>query len=88
MHVSCVRVCVCVCVCVVGACGIGDPVLLRKWGIQQLPKDDFSLDNAVILTRSMRVGLMIDPQEQANRWSADIYIVQICTHCMIMDVVM
>lgn len=47
---------------------LGDPVVIRKWGLQQLPKDEFSIDNAIILTKSLRWGLMVDPQEQANRW--------------------
>jgi len=47
---------------------LGDPVQIRAWGIQGLPNDDFSIDNGVILTKSLRWGLMIDPQEQANKW--------------------
>mmetsp|Transcript_30720 Transcript_30720/g.59916 ORF Transcript_30720/g.59916 Transcript_30720/m.59916 type:complete len:4305 (+) Transcript_30720:116-13030(+) len=47
---------------------LGDPVMIRAWGIQGLPNDDFSIDNGVILNKSLRWGLMIDPQEQANKW--------------------
>lgn len=47
---------------------LGDPVAIRNWGIQKLPNDDFSIDNAVILSKSIRWGLLIDPQEQANKW--------------------
>ena len=47
---------------------LGDPMLIRQWGIWQLPKDSFSIDNAIILTKSLRWGLIIDPQEQASRW--------------------
>ena len=47
---------------------LGSPVEIRAWGIQLLPKDTFSIDNAIILTKSLRWGLIIDPQEQANRW--------------------
>ena len=47
---------------------LGDPMLIRQWGIWQLPKDSFSIDNAIILTKSLRWGLIIDPQEQAARW--------------------
>jgi len=47
---------------------LGDPVAIRQWGIQQLPKDAFSIDNAIIAANSRRYPLMIDPQGQANRW--------------------
>lgn len=47
---------------------LGNAVQIREWGIQSLPNDDFSIDNAIILTKSLRWGLMIDPQLQANRW--------------------
>ena len=47
---------------------LGDPMLIRQWGIWTLPKDSFSIDNAIILTKSLRWGLIIDPQEQASRW--------------------
>jgi dynein heavy chain len=47
---------------------LGEPVQIREWSIQQLPSDDFSIDNAIIMTNSLRWGLLIDPQEQANKW--------------------
>jgi dynein heavy chain len=47
---------------------LGDPVEIRSWGLQQLPKDPYSIDNAVILKYSQRWSLFIDPQEQAVRW--------------------
>jgi dynein heavy chain len=47
---------------------LGDPVQIRQWGIQSLPKDSFSIDNAIILTKALRWGLIIDPQEQANKF--------------------
>lgn len=40
----------------------------RSWNICGLPRDSVSTDNAIIVTRSSRWSLMIDPQEQANRW--------------------
>jgi len=47
---------------------LGDPVAIRQWGIQGLPKDSFSVDNAIISMNSRRYSLFIDPQGQANRW--------------------
>lgn len=47
---------------------LGDPVKIRSWVIAKLPNDSFSIDNAIMLFRSNRWPLMIDPQGQANRW--------------------
>lgn len=47
---------------------LGDPYQLREWNIHGLPRDDVSLENGIIATQSSRWPLMIDPQEQANRW--------------------
>ncbi|EQC41008.1 hypothetical protein, variant 1 [Saprolegnia diclina VS20] len=47
---------------------LGDPVKIREWTICKLPNDSFSIDNAIMLFRSNRWPLMIDPQGQANRW--------------------
>uniref|UniRef100_K3WFJ4 Uncharacterized protein n=1 Tax=Globisporangium ultimum (strain ATCC 200006 / CBS 805.95 / DAOM BR144) TaxID=431595 RepID=K3WFJ4_GLOUD len=47
---------------------LGDPVKIREWTIAKLPNDSFSIDNAIMLQRSNRWPLMIDPQGQANRW--------------------
>eukprot|EP00760_Papus_ankaliazontas_P005952 PhM_4_TR1281/c1_g1_i2/m.7199/K10408/DNAH; dynein heavy chain, axonemal len=47
---------------------IADPVAVRNWGIKGLPQDQFSIENAIIATRSKRWCLMIDPQGQANAW--------------------
>lgn len=46
----------------------GDPVLIRHWQIKGLPSDNFSTENAIILTKSRRFSLCIDPQLQANNW--------------------
>lgn len=47
---------------------MGDPLLIREWNICTLPTDSVSVCNAILVTRSERWPLMIDPQEQANRW--------------------
>ena len=47
---------------------LGDAFELREWNTHGLPRDQFSTDNAILVTRSRRWPLMIDPQEQANRW--------------------
>jgi dynein heavy chain len=41
---------------------LGDAVKIRKWNIDGLPTDGFSVDNGVILSKSRRWPLMIDPQ--------------------------
>ncbi|KAK6993742.1 dynein heavy chain 3 axonemal, partial [Biomphalaria glabrata] len=47
---------------------LGDPVKIRDWQIAGLPADQYSVDNAIIVTFSNRWPLMIDPQSQANKW--------------------
>ena len=47
---------------------IGDEVTIRQWVIDRLPNDQVSIENALILSRSRRWPLMIDPQLQANYW--------------------
>ena len=33
-----------------------------------LPRDSFSIENAIIMSNSSRWPLMIDPESQANKW--------------------
>ena len=47
---------------------LGDPILIRKWNIQGLPTDSFSVDNGIVVFNSRRWPLMIDPEGQANVW--------------------
>ncbi|CEM09924.1 unnamed protein product [Vitrella brassicaformis CCMP3155] len=47
---------------------VGDPVQIRQWVINKLPNDSLSIDNGIILSKSRRWPLMIDPQLQANKW--------------------
>lgn len=41
---------------------------IRAWNTYGLPRDQVSTENAILVTRAGRWPLMIDPQEQANRW--------------------
>jgi len=47
---------------------LGEPVKIRAWNIQGLPKDDFSSENGIIVDLGRRWPLFIDPQGQANKW--------------------
>ena len=47
---------------------VGNPVVIRSWNIDGLPRDSFSIDNAVIMSKSSRWPLLIDPESQANKW--------------------
>lgn len=47
---------------------LGDPVEIRKWQIDGLPRDPLSVESAVLVTSSKRWPLFVDPQGQANRW--------------------
>merc|ERR1719174_3506109 len=45
-----------------------DASTVGEWGLEGLPNDDLSIQNAIMVTRSSRYPLMVDPQSQANRW--------------------
>jgi len=45
-----------------------DPVLTKTWTANSLPSDNLSIENALIMFRSRRWSLMIDPQNQANKF--------------------
>lgn len=45
-----------------------DPVQTKTWTVAQLPSDSLSIENAIIMFRSRRWPLMIDPQNQANNF--------------------
>lgn len=47
---------------------LGNPVQMRQWNIDGLPSDNFSLENGIIIFKSRRWPLCIDPQGQANKW--------------------
>ena len=47
---------------------LGDPVKIRDWTIDGLPNDNFSIDNAIVMSKARRWPLLIDPQGQGNKW--------------------
>ncbi|EDV21418.1 uncharacterized protein TRIADDRAFT_60039 [Trichoplax adhaerens] len=47
---------------------VGDPVKIQTWHLTGLPVDSFSIENALIVMNTQRWPLMIDPQNQANKW--------------------
>ena len=47
---------------------LGDDVTIRMWGIAGLPSDKLSVENGIIMFKSRRWPLMIDPQTQANKF--------------------
>lgn len=47
---------------------LGEAYTIRTWIMHGLPRDEVSIENGLIVTQSSRFPLMIDPQEQANRW--------------------
>lgn len=48
---------------------LADPSDVRDWNIAGLPADSFSTENGVMVTRSRRWPLMIDPQVSYTRIS-------------------
>eukprot|EP00929_Paragymnodinium_shiwhaense_P038466 TRINITY_DN20312_c0_g5_i1.p1 TRINITY_DN20312_c0_g5~~TRINITY_DN20312_c0_g5_i1.p1 ORF type:complete len:4379 (-),score=957.45 TRINITY_DN20312_c0_g5_i1:503-13639(-) len=47
---------------------IGTEVAVTQWIVDLLPRDQNSIDNALMLSQSQRWPLMIDPQAQAVAW--------------------
>merc|ERR1719446_1694581 len=47
---------------------LGDDVTIRQWGVAGLPSDKLSIENGIIMFKSRRWPLMIDPQTQANKF--------------------
>jgi len=45
-----------------------DQAEVGEWSLQGLPSDDLSVQNGIMVTRSSRYPLMIDPQNQAGEW--------------------
>lgn len=47
---------------------LGSDIKIQNWNIYGLPRDAFSIENAIILDSTNRWSLLIDPQGQANKW--------------------
>eukprot|EP00930_Biecheleria_cincta_P014239 TRINITY_DN1233_c0_g1_i1.p1 TRINITY_DN1233_c0_g1~~TRINITY_DN1233_c0_g1_i1.p1 ORF type:complete len:4262 (-),score=887.85 TRINITY_DN1233_c0_g1_i1:333-13118(-) len=47
---------------------LGDPVKIQQWVVCALPNDTLSIENGIIIDRSRRWPLCIDPQRQANKY--------------------
>ena len=47
---------------------MGKPVTIQQWTMSGLPKDENSIENGIIIEKSRRWPLMIDPQGQANKF--------------------
>jgi len=47
---------------------LGSPVAIQQWMVRNLPNDALSVENGIIIERSRRWPLMIDPQRQANKF--------------------
>ncbi|XP_023277881.1 dynein heavy chain 6, axonemal [Seriola lalandi dorsalis] len=47
---------------------LGEPFVIRQWNTEGLPRDTVSTENGILVTGGRRWPLMIDPQDQANRW--------------------
>ena len=45
---------------------LADAFEIRQWNTDGLPRDQLSIENAILVTRGRRWPLMIDPQEQVS----------------------
>jgi len=45
-----------------------DNATVGQWNLEGLPSDELSIQNGIMVTRSSRYPLMIDPQNQAQHW--------------------
>lgn len=46
----------------------GDSYKIRKWHANQLPHDTMSVNNALVIEKTKRFSLLIDPQMQGITW--------------------
>ncbi|XP_014471742.1 PREDICTED: dynein heavy chain 12, axonemal [Dinoponera quadriceps] len=47
---------------------LGTEVKINSWNLFGLPRDSFSIENAIIMDNSKRWSLFVDPQGQTNKW--------------------
>ena len=47
---------------------LADPVTIRGWNVCELPTDNHSIENGIVMQKAWRWSLFIDPQGQANRF--------------------
>jgi len=47
---------------------LGLEVKINSWNMFGLPRDIFSIENAIMMDNSRRWSLFIDPQSQINKW--------------------
>ncbi|XP_044001574.1 dynein axonemal heavy chain 1-like [Aphidius gifuensis] len=62
---------------------LGDTVKIRNWQIDGLPRDVYSIENAILVENSRRWPLFIDPQSQANKWiKKSVDLIRIIENCV------
>lgn len=47
---------------------LGKPVTIQQWNMAELPKVGNSIEDGIFIDKSRRWPLMIDPQNQANKY--------------------
>jgi len=52
---------------------LGNKMEIENWKMKKLPNDSFSVDNALVIYKSSRWPLLIDPQGQAVDWITETY---------------
>ncbi len=45
-----------------------EDLVIERWRLSGLPKDEQSVENGIIMQRTMKYPLLIDPQQQASKY--------------------